>query len=302
VFVSLGVAGQWRTILQAAYGTSFGIADPVFGRDAGYYVFSLPAIDLVTSVLYGILLLSLFLVALPLHLFRGEVARSPRGLSIGPRGQRHLGLLAAALLVLTAVRTNLVRIPGLVFAEHASLSGANYVDLHTRVPALHVMTVVAVLGAALLAWGSLRGRLVPVGTRVAIGYVAVALLAAVIPAIYQRLVVQPNELARETPQIVHHIKATRQAWGLDDIEGRGRHGLSGREAQRQGRGGPRAGQPTHARALRNIRIHGESSGQPAGRHENSTERNTRSGCGMRIVKRPSGVVTEVMPCGDPFGL
>ena len=220
VFVSLGVAGQWRTILQAAYGTSFGIADPVFGRDAGYYVFSLPAIDLVTSVLYGILLLTLFLVALPLHLLRGEVTRTPRGLTIGPRGQRQLGMLAAALLVLTAVRTNLVRIPGLVFAEHASLSGANYVDLHTRVPALHVMTVVAILAAALLVWGSLRGRLVPVGARVAIGYVAVAVLAVVIPAAYQRLVVQPNELSRETPQIVHHIKATRQAWGLDDIDER----------------------------------------------------------------------------------
>ncbi len=220
LFVSFGVAGQWRTILQAAYGTPFGIADPAFGRDAGYYVFSLPAIDLVTSVLYGILLLSLLLVALPIHLFRGEVARSPRGFVIGPRGQAQLGILAAALLVVTAVRTQLVRIPGLVFAEHASLSGANYVDLHTRVPALHVMTAVAMLAAVLLVWGSLRGRLVPIGIRVAIGYLAVSVLAAMVPAAYQRLVVQPNELARETPQIVHHIRATRQAWGLDDIDER----------------------------------------------------------------------------------
>jgi uncharacterized membrane protein (UPF0182 family) len=30
--------------------------------------------------------------------------------------------------------------------------------------------------------------------------------------------VQPNELARETPQIVHHIKATRQAWGIDSVD------------------------------------------------------------------------------------
>src|SRR5690349_5798980 len=67
-------------------------------------------------------------------------------------------------------------------------------------------------------------------------------------------------------------------------------------------GVPRGSYPTKARALRNIRIQGESSPQPSGCHENSTERNTRSGCGMRMVKRPSGVVSAVMPWGEPLGL
>jgi hypothetical protein len=64
---------------------------------------------------------------------------------------------------------------------------------------------------------------------------------------------------------------------------------------------PQRGQDTHALALRNIRIQGESSPQPDGRQESCTERNTRSGCGMTMVKRPSGVVRPVMPPGDPPG-
>ncbi|MGH7636828.1 MAG: UPF0182 family protein, partial [Gemmatimonadaceae bacterium] len=49
---------------------------------------------------------------------------------------------------------------------------------------------------------------------------AAVLFGGVVPALYQRLVVQPNELTRETPQIEHHIQATRRAWGLDNVEER----------------------------------------------------------------------------------
>jgi hypothetical protein len=63
-----------------------------------------------------------------------------------------------------------------------------------------------------------------------------------------------------------------------------------------------ADQPTHLRALRNIRIHGDSSPQDSGAHECTEARNTRSACGIRTVKRPSAVVTDVSPPGEPFGL
>jgi uncharacterized membrane protein (UPF0182 family) len=217
LFIALGAAGQWRTLLQAFYATPFGVADPVFGRDVGYYVFTLPAVELLTGLFFALLLLTLFAVALPLHVIGGEIERSPRGFSIAARAQRHFAVLAGLLLLVTAVQIHFVRIPGLLFGEHLPLTGANYVDLHTRLPALHVLSVVALAGALLVFWGGLRGRLVPMALRAGIGYVAVALLAAVVPAAYQRLVVQPNELARETPQIVDHIRATRQAWGLDVI-------------------------------------------------------------------------------------
>ena len=118
---------------------------------------------------------------------------------------------------MTAVRIHFVRIPGLLFGEHLPLTGANYVDLHTRLPAQHVLSIVAFVGAMLIFWGGLRNRLVPVAVRVVIGYLVVSVLAAAVPAGYQRLVVQPNELARETPQIFNHIHATRLAWGLEDI-------------------------------------------------------------------------------------
>ena len=56
-------------------------------------------------------------------------------------------------------------------------------------------------------------------------------------------------------------------------------------------------QPTQARALRKSRIQGLSSPQPSGCQDIWTVRKTRSGCGMTIVKRPSAVVTPVIPRG-----
>jgi hypothetical protein len=61
-------------------------------------------------------------------------------------------------------------------------------------------------------------------------------------------------------------------------------------------------QPSQRRALRNIRIQGESSPSPGGCQDICTVRRTRSGCGMTIVKRPSDVVSPVMPPGEPLGL
>src|SRR5688572_7853799 len=119
-FVALGAAAQWRTVLQAAYATPFGVTDPVFGRDVGYYVFALPAIELVSGLIFGLLMLTLLLIV-PIYLFRGEIDRTPRGLRVGPQAQAQLGILAGLLLVVTAARIQFVRIPGLLFGDHLPL-------------------------------------------------------------------------------------------------------------------------------------------------------------------------------------
>src|SRR5690554_6681200 len=61
-------------------------------------------------------------------------------------------------------------------------------------------------------------------------------------------------------------------------------------------------QPSQTRALRNMRAHGESSPSPSGAQLICTVRKLRSGCGIMIVKRPSGVVKPVRPPAEPLGL
>lgn len=51
-----------------------------------------------------------------------------------------------------------------------------------------------------------------------------------------------------------------------------------------------------------MRIHAASSFHSSGRQEFCTARNTRSGCGIMMVTRPSRLVRPVIPRGEPFGL
>ncbi len=61
-------------------------------------------------------------------------------------------------------------------------------------------------------------------------------------------------------------------------------------------------QSTQTRALRNMRIQPPSSCHSSGRQELVTARNTRSGCGIMMVTRPSRLHRPVIPRGEPFGL
>ncbi len=45
VALALSSGGTWRELAQFFYRTPFGVADPVFGRDVSYYVFTMPMVQ-----------------------------------------------------------------------------------------------------------------------------------------------------------------------------------------------------------------------------------------------------------------
>ena len=42
LLAGLAATSAWELVLRAFYGTPFGIADPIFSRDIGFYVFRCP--------------------------------------------------------------------------------------------------------------------------------------------------------------------------------------------------------------------------------------------------------------------
>jgi len=59
--------------------------------------------------------------------------------------------------------------------------------------------------------------------------------------------------------------------------------------------------PSAARALRNMRSQGEASGHPAGDQLKLALRGVRSGCGIRIVARPSSLHRPAIASVEPLG-
>lgn len=158
----IAAGSTWEVLLQATNATPFGAADPIFGRDISFYVFTLPGIAALLGYLTGITTLSLLLLV-PLYFLRGDIISRPPTLRIEPSAGLHLSIVLAAMLLLTALRLWFVDIPGLLYSSTGPLLGASYTDLHAKLPALRVTAVLALLAAALVLWGGIRGQLARYG-------------------------------------------------------------------------------------------------------------------------------------------
>jgi uncharacterized protein len=217
---AISLSAWWLTLLKGLNGVALGARDPLFNRDISFYLFRLPLISGVLGTLITLTLLS-FVATAAMYWLRNEITLPPRRASAKPRAARHLGGLLVLLFVLLAIRTWIVDTSGLLFSTTGPLIGASYTDVHIALPGLYVCAVVAVLAAVWVMFGIVRDKLVWSAVSATVVYVAVSVLArGIVPAAFQKLVVSPNELTRETPYLRRHIDATRNAWGLDKVEGR----------------------------------------------------------------------------------
>jgi uncharacterized membrane protein (UPF0182 family) len=217
LLVGMSASTAWLDMLRFFNAAPFGVTDPVFGRDIGYYFFTLPALAGALNFVIGLTILVLFMVV-PLYFIRGDVAVARRRITIEPSTQLHLGMLVAVMFVAVALNTLLVRLPSLLYSTAGPLFGASYTDLVVRIPLLHASWVVAIAGAVAVLVGARMRQLARNTAFAVIAYFIVAGIAgSLIPAAVQKFVVDPNELAKEQEQLTRHIAATREAWALESV-------------------------------------------------------------------------------------
>jgi len=211
-------SAEWELLLGFRSWQTFGIRDPIFGHDVGFYIFALPlarwALD------WSLMLLAGTLIGTGLMYFLGRVlVLTTRGSVVTTRARAHLLVLLAVLLFAKALDFDLDRYD-LLYSQRGAVVGVTYTDFHATLPALQVLTVLAALcGLTALVQVFRRGaRPILVGLVVlALGWI-VGVWAY--PSLVQRLRVAPNALVRESPFIAHHIRLTRHAFALDRIEER----------------------------------------------------------------------------------
>jgi uncharacterized protein len=206
---------QWETVLRFLNAQPFGVQDPLFGRDVGFYVFRLPLYRMLyTWVLVGLGLITV-LVAATYVLHRG-IRLTPRGLQVLPSARAHLLGLAAVLLIGKAAGYHLDTYE-LLFGSAGILFGAAYTDLSATLPALRVLAILALAAAAVCIWQIGRRGIRPVAWALGILLAANVIGLGLYPTVLQRFRVAPNELVAERPYIEQHIKYTQLAYGLDRI-------------------------------------------------------------------------------------
>ncbi|MFO7892645.1 MAG: UPF0182 family protein [Longimicrobiales bacterium] len=192
---------------------SWGVEDPFFGRDAAFYVFSLPV---ATRALEFLVLTAVWTVALVAlgHVLVGGIDWEDNRVAMTASARKHLAVLVAAMVVLLGIRFWLGRY--LLVVEGNGVAGAfGFTDVEARLPMARVLAFLSLLAAAALLFGAWRRALLPpvigLGGLLAAGL----LLGQVYPALVQKFQVEPNELSRETPYIRWNLEFTRRAYGLD---------------------------------------------------------------------------------------
>ena len=217
VFIGGIASSQWLVALKFLNATPFGEVDPVFERDASFYIFTLPFLDVVRYLILALFVLS-FIGSAAAYVLSGQLTLTPEGLQVKPRPRQHLAALVAALFLLLAAGAYL-DMPRTLTTPAGIIHGASYVDVVARIPILYGLVVVSLLGAGAAAYAALSATTWPVVAAVG-GYLVVWIGGGGVSVLLQQLVVTPDEQQREAPYIARNIEATRRAFDLDAVEER----------------------------------------------------------------------------------
>lgn len=218
VFAAAASSLYWEVVQKFLHGGAFGVTDPLFGRDVGFYIFRLPFYLYLYHTGMGLLVLTLVAVG-ALYILSGQLTFSGLSPSFQGRARYHLALLLAGVFGLKAWGYWLSR-ANLLYSTRGVVFGAGYTDVHVNLVGYQILTAVAAACAliVLVSMVARSGRWLMAGVFL---LAAVSLLlGSAYPGMVQRFVVEPNELDKEAPYIQHNIKYTRLGWGLDRVEER----------------------------------------------------------------------------------
>jgi uncharacterized membrane protein (UPF0182 family) len=217
LFAGLAMLAEWPVLAMFWYAPpapAGGVTDPIFGKPLNFYLFDLPAWQLVDGWLLTLALACCGVAIAFLVITSGARTVENRKFSVGQSPFRGLSATGALLLAVIAMSVYVDRYQQLL-EHHTLFDGINFTDAHITIHGLLILAIALLLGAIALAVNAVRessGRMIAA----AVGPAAVVFVAMNVAAWYTgTFIVKPNELVDETPYIAHNIELTRQAYGLD---------------------------------------------------------------------------------------
>lgn len=214
ISIGASAAAQWKNWLLFRNGVDFGIDDPQFGRDLGFFVFRLPFLSWLLGWLFTALMVVLVL-SIAMHYLAGGIRIQSLNERVTPQVKAHISLLLAAMALVRAGSYYYDRF-ALAYSTDGRFAGLSYTDVEARLPVLSLLILIALLSVVLfLANIRRRGWGLPA---VAVGLWALVsiVMGGIYPLAVQRLRVDPVETTREAPYIERNILATKAAYNLDD--------------------------------------------------------------------------------------
>jgi uncharacterized membrane protein (UPF0182 family) len=211
-----GVSSRWNDWILFTNARDFGVDDPLFNTDIGFYVFQLPFLTFLVDWAFAALVIVSIVTAIT-HYLNGGIRFQGAAQRVSVQVKAHLSVLLGALALLRAAAYWLQRYE-LTLSNRGTVDGATYTDVNVQLPALELLALISLAAFVLFIINiRRRGWILPA---LAVGSWALAavVVGGIVPAFVQRFQVVPAESSKEELYIERNIAATRAAMGLDEVE------------------------------------------------------------------------------------
>lgn len=219
VLLAWSFSASWQLVKLGSMSEVWGVSDPIFKHDLGFYALTWPALEWLQSFFLFALFLA-WVASIGIYFVKNTIPilLNMSGLYTYVGLRRHLSVLVAGVIGMIAFGVFLSQF-GLLLSDHHLIFGANYVDVTVKVVVLRILTgALGILAISILVWGWTK---VPGKSVVICFFVVVAIWVlglGLLPSTVQTYSVAPNELVREKPYLKHTIFFTRLAYELDRIQ------------------------------------------------------------------------------------
>ncbi len=210
------MASEWPTLalFWFAPAATSATVDPMFGKPLNFFLFTLPAWNLVAGWLLTLAVITCLLAGLFILITSGSRAFGERSARYFTMSWQGVSAAVAFLLFVLGIRTYLSRFAQL-YEHHTIFDGVTYTGAHVTLTGSLVTGAALLFGAIISAtsavWAPRARWLIASMVPAVICYVAVGIISWYVSSFQ----VKPNELVRERPYIAYNIEMTRKAFGLD---------------------------------------------------------------------------------------
>ncbi|HET8745853.1 MAG TPA: UPF0182 family protein, partial [Ramlibacter sp.] len=216
IFAGASGASQWRQFLLWRHQVPFGKTDPFFGKDIGFFVFTLPWLHYLVNFGMAATFVALIASAVVHYLFGGIRLQVKRD-KLSGAAQAQISALLGLFVLFKSADYWLDRYD-LDTAHGSRFTGMGYTDYHAVLPSKNILTFIALICAVLFFANVFRRTWMLPSVGLALLVLSAILLGVLWPGVVQQFQVSPSEPDKEAPYIARNIEATRAAFDIDDAE------------------------------------------------------------------------------------
>jgi uncharacterized membrane protein (UPF0182 family) len=229
------VSTMWLDILEFINSENFGINDPIFNNDVGFYFFKLPlintAVDSIINVLFLMIIITVaFYAYLALKDSIKNVTEHFEEMRYNPR-QFDLGIILnkkfaskiinqlsfiGIFVFLSLGIKYVLKCYDLLYSRLGRVFGAGYTDINITLNLYRLLAVGCIIAAVTFYMGA-KKRNLKFALSVPAALIVISIVGTGLAGVVENFIVEPDQLSKETKYMEYSIKNTQSAYALNDV-------------------------------------------------------------------------------------